>query len=111
MPKPRKVVQLCGTDRDCAASGQRLRLLKAIGVNCGVMTKADLHRLIDDLPDEAVEGASVLIQRVLLREIDPSQAWVWTPAWQEQLRQSLSDLASGKTRRYESSEAFLDSLT
>ena len=74
------------------------------------MTRADLHRLIDDLPDEAVEGASVLIQRVLLRDIDPSQAWVWTPEWQNQLRRSLSDLASGRTRRFESGETFHQSL-
>jgi hypothetical protein len=74
------------------------------------MTKADLHRLIDDLPDDAIQGASVLIRRVLLREIDPSQAWVWTPEWQEQLRHSLTDLAAGRARRYESGESFLDSL-
>jgi hypothetical protein len=75
------------------------------------MTRSELHRLVDELPDDAVEGASVLIQRVLLHEIDPSQAWVWTPEWQEQLRQSLSDLGAGRTRRYENGEAFIASLT
>jgi hypothetical protein len=74
------------------------------------MTRADLHRLVDELPDDAVEGASVLIQRVLLREVDPTQAWVWTPEWQDQLRESLSDLAAGRTQRYESSQAFVESL-
>lgn len=74
------------------------------------MTRSDLHRLVDELPDDAVEGASVFIQRMLRREIDPSQSWVWTPEWQIQLRQSLSDLSAGRTRRHDSSESFLDSL-
>ena len=74
------------------------------------MTRSELHQLIDDLPDDVVEGASLLIQRVLRQEIDPAQAWVWTPEWQQQLRQSLDDLAAGRSRRYECSEAFLDSL-
>ncbi|HCP62470.1 MAG TPA: hypothetical protein DIU14_08390 [Actinobacteria bacterium] len=75
------------------------------------MTRAELHRLVDDLPDDAVEGASLLIERVLLREVDPAQAWVWTPEWQDQLRQSLADLAAGRTRRYASGEDFLEALS
>ena len=74
------------------------------------MTKAELHRLVDDLPDEDVEGASVLIRRVILHEIDPSQAWVWTPEWQEKLQRSLDDLEAGRTKKYASGEDFLASL-
>lgn len=55
------------------------------------MTKADLHHLVDSLPDEAVDGAALLLQRVLLRQVDPAQAWVWTDDWQDQLRSSLAD--------------------
>jgi len=75
-----------------------------------VMTKAELHRLIDELPDAAVDGASLLIQRVMLDQLDPEQAWVWTSEWQGQLRQSLTDLSAGRTHRYDSDEDFLASL-
>jgi hypothetical protein len=74
------------------------------------MTKADLHQLIDSLPDEAVDGAALLLQRVILGQVDPEQAWVWTAEWQDQLRQSLADLATGHTRRFDSDEDFLASL-
>jgi hypothetical protein len=76
----------------------------------GDMTKADLHQLIDSLPDEAVDGAALLLQRVMLGQVDPAQAWVWTAEWQDQLRQSLADLATGRTQRFDSDEDFLASL-
>jgi len=74
------------------------------------MTKADLHQLVDSLPDEAVDGAALLLQRVMLGQVDPAQAWVWTAEWQDQLRQSLADLATGRTQRFDSDEDFLASL-
>lgn len=74
------------------------------------MTKADLHQLVDALPDEAVEGAGLLLERVLRGEVDPEQAWVWTTEWQDQLRSSLADVAEGRTRRFDSTDEFLTSL-
>ena len=74
------------------------------------MTKAELHALIDSLPGESVEGAGLLLERVLLRQVDPVQAWVWSPEWQEQLRASLEDLAAGRTQRFDSGDDFLASL-
>lgn len=74
------------------------------------MTRADLHRLIDELPDNAVEGAAALLQQLACGEIDPGQAWVWAPQWQAQLQASLDDLAGNHTRTYGSSQAFIDSL-
>lgn len=74
------------------------------------MTKADLHQLIDSLPDEAVDGAALLLQRVILRQVDPAQAWVWTEHWQDQLRSSLADLAAGRTLRFDNGDDFLASL-
>jgi hypothetical protein len=47
------------------------------------MTKADLHRLVDELPDDAVDGIGALVQKVVLRQIDPDQLWFWTPEWQQ----------------------------
>lgn len=74
------------------------------------MTRADLHQLVDALPEEAVEGAGLFLERVVRREVDPGQAWVWTTEWQDQLRSSLEDLAAGRTLQYGSSEEFLTSL-
>ena len=74
------------------------------------MTRADLHQLVDALPDEAVEGAGHFLKRVVRGEVDPDQAWVWTTEWQDQLRSSLAELAGGRTRRFDSSDDFLASL-
>ncbi len=45
------------------------------------MTRAELHKLIDELPDTAVEGAGVLLRGIIKGPIDPDQAWFWTPEW------------------------------
>ncbi len=74
------------------------------------MTKADLHQLVDALPDEAVEGAGLFLERVLRGEVDPGQAWVWSAEWQDRLRSSLADLAEGRTRSFDSGDDFLASL-
>jgi hypothetical protein len=74
------------------------------------MTKADLHQLVDALPDEAVEGAGLLLERVVRGEVDPDQSWVWTTEWQDQLRSSLADLAEGRTRLFDNTDEFLTSL-
>jgi hypothetical protein len=65
---------------------------------------------VDGLPEEAVEGAGLFLERVVRGEVDPDQAWVWTTEWQDQSRSSLADLANGQTRRFESGDEFLASL-
>jgi len=52
------------------------------------MTKAELHKLIDELPDTAVEGAGVLLRGIIKGPIDPDQAWFWTPEWQAKEREA-----------------------
>jgi len=74
------------------------------------MTKADLHQLVDELPDGSIDGAALLLTRVVKGHLDPDQAWVWTEEWQDQLRASLSELATGLTQRFGSSEDFQASL-
>jgi hypothetical protein len=74
------------------------------------MTKADLHGLVDALPDDALDGAAFFLERLARGAVDPDQAWVWTAEWQEQLGSSLADLAAGRTQRFGSGEAFLASL-
>lgn len=50
---------------------------------------------------------------ILLRPcklIDASQAWFWTPEWQEGERQASAELAAGLGTVYESGEEFLAAL-
>lgn len=43
-------------------------------------------------------------------EIDPEQAWFWTPEWQAKEREADADIAAGRGTFYGSAEAFLDDL-
>jgi hypothetical protein len=74
------------------------------------MTKADLHQLVDGLPDRAVDGAAILLGEISDGRIDPEQAWFWTREWQEREREADEDLAVGRATRYESDEEFLTAL-
>ena len=50
---------------------------------------------------------------ILLRPckvIDSTQAWFWQPEWQAGEREAAADLAAGRSRVLESSDAFLASL-
>jgi hypothetical protein len=75
------------------------------------MTRAELHEIIERLPDDALEGASVLLKRVAARQIDPDQACCWTGEWQQKLRASLADIDGGRVRSYQTAESFLESLS
>ena len=74
------------------------------------MTKADLYRLIDELPDDAVAGTAAFLEQVVRGGIHPEQAWFWTPAWQEGEREAEADIAAGRFERFESDDAFLAHL-
>lgn len=43
-------------------------------------------------------------------DIDPEQAWFWTPEWQAKEREADRAYAEGRFTRYDSTEEFLDSL-
>ena len=61
----------------------------------------------DPVEVEIVEGG------ILLRPckmIDAAQAWFWQPEWQAGEREAAADLAAGRSRVLDSSEAFLSSL-
>lgn len=60
------------------------------------MTKADLHRLVDELPDDRVDGTAHLLELVRLHQLDPDQAWFWTPEWQQGEREVDDALARGE---------------
>lgn len=74
------------------------------------MTKAELHQMVDRLPDQAVDGAAVLLGEMAEGKIDPEQAWFWTREWQEREREADADLAAGRVTRFESDEQFLAGL-
>lgn len=74
------------------------------------MTKAELHELVDRLPDGAVDGAAALLDELAQGRIDPDQWWFWTPEWQQKEREADEDLAAGRTTRYDSDEEFLAAL-
>jgi len=74
------------------------------------VTKADLHHLVDELPDDAIESTAVLLQRIRLHQFDPDQAWVWSEWWQEQLRGAFADVAQGRTQRFDTGEELVASL-
>lgn len=42
-----------------------------------------------------------------MKMIDASQAWFWTPEWQEGERRADEDIAAGRGIRFESDEDFL----
>jgi hypothetical protein len=84
------------------------------------VTKADLHRLVDAVPEDVVQRIEhggpvtfVLMKvrgQLELREIDPQQAWFWTPEWQEGEREADEDIAAGRGTRYNSDVEFLAGL-
>jgi hypothetical protein len=74
------------------------------------VTRADLHQLVDRLPDKAVDGAAILLREVTDGRIDPEQAWFWTREWQEHEREADEDLAAGRATRFESDEDVLAEL-
>ena len=61
----------------------------------------------DPVEVEIVEGG-ILLRPCKL--IDATQAWFWQPEWQAREREAAADLAAGRSRVLESSEALLVSL-
>jgi hypothetical protein len=74
------------------------------------MTKTELHEMVDGLPDEAVDGAAILLGEISDGRIDPEQAWFWTREWQAREREADSDLAAGRTTGYASDAELLADL-
>jgi hypothetical protein len=74
------------------------------------MTRAELHEIIEHLPDDALEGASLLLKRVAAGQIDPDQAWCWTDEWQEKLRESMADIDAGRVQSFQTGEELLEAL-
>ncbi len=74
------------------------------------MTKAELHKMVDELPDNAVDGAAVLLRGILAGPVDPDQAWFWTPEWQRGEQEADAELAEGAGVVYRSTDDFISHL-
>jgi hypothetical protein len=74
------------------------------------VTRAELHKLVDELPDTAVDGAGVLVRGIIEGPLDPDQAWFWTPEWQRKECEAEVDKAAGNADRYGSDDEFLAAL-
>lgn len=55
----------------------------------------------------------IVSEGILLRPmkvIDATQAWFWTPEWQQKEREADQDIAAGRIERFDSDEEFLEAL-
>src|SRR6266542_3993236 len=62
-----------------------------------------------DLLDAEITDDGILLRPQ--KVIDATQAWFWTPEWQAGEREADADREAGRTRFFESGEAFLDALS
>ena len=66
--------------------------------------------MVDRLPEEAVDGAAILLSEISDGHIDPEQAWFWTREWQAKEREADGDLAGGRATGFATDEEFLAAL-
>jgi antitoxin (DNA-binding transcriptional repressor) of toxin-antitoxin stability system len=78
------------------------------------MTTTEARKHLPELVNMAAYGhvTTVLIRdgRRLARIVPEEDAWVYSPAWQEQLREAEADLAAGRVQRFEDDDEFLGHL-
>lgn len=78
------------------------------------MTTTEARKHLPELVNMAAYGhiTTVLIRdgRRLARIVPEEDAWVYSPAWQEKLREAEADLAAGHVQRFEDDDEFLGHL-
>jgi len=78
------------------------------------MTTTEARKHLSELVNMAAYGhvTTVLTRdgRRLARIVPEEDAWVYSPAWQEKLREADTDLAAGRVRRFEDDDDFLAHL-
>lgn len=78
------------------------------------MTTTEARKHLPELVNMAVYGhvTTVLVRegRRLARIVPEEDAWVYSSAWQDKLRQANSDLVDGRTRSFANDEEFLRHL-
>jgi AbrB family looped-hinge helix DNA binding protein len=72
---------------------------------------ADVRKAAGLQPGQVL-SIEVTDQGILVRpiEIDPDQAWFWTPEWQAKEREADEDIAAGRLRVFHSTDEFLAAL-
>jgi AbrB family looped-hinge helix DNA binding protein len=74
-----------------------------------VTIPADVRRALHLEEGDPVE-VEVVEAGILLRPgkvVDATQAWFWTPAWQDRIRRSVEQVETGEGERFETDEEFL----
>jgi hypothetical protein len=74
------------------------------------MTKTELHELVDELPENTVDGAAVLLHSLAHGRIDPEQTWFWTSEWLPGELESEREADTDPGVVYEDAEAFKAAL-
>ena len=78
------------------------------------MTTTEARKRLPELVNMAAYGhvTTVLVRdgRRLARIVPEEDAWVYSPAWRERLREAEADLAAGRVRRFEDHDEFLGHL-
>ena len=66
------------------------------------------HLEEDDMVEFELTEEGILLRPC--KVIDASQAWFWTPEWQEGMREAVEDVEAGRLRHHDSDEEFLHAL-
>jgi antitoxin (DNA-binding transcriptional repressor) of toxin-antitoxin stability system len=78
------------------------------------MTTTEARKHLPELVNMAAYGhvTTVLVRdgRRLARIIPEEDAWVYSPAWQDKLREAQEDLEAGRTRRFTDDDELLAHL-
>lgn len=78
------------------------------------MTTTEARKHLPELVNMAAYGhvTTVLVRdgRRLARIVPEEDAWVYSPAWQDKLRQAEADLADGRTQTFADDDEFLRHL-
>jgi hypothetical protein len=74
------------------------------------MTKTELHELVDELPENAVDGAAVFLRSLTRDTTDPEQAWFWTSDWLARELEAECEADTDPGVVYEDAEAFKAAL-
>lgn len=79
----------------------------------GQLTLPEEIRAAARLEEGDLLEAEITEEGILLRPqkvIDATQAWFWTPEWQQGEREADADLAAGRGETFNSGEDFIDAL-
>jgi AbrB family looped-hinge helix DNA binding protein len=79
----------------------------------GQLTLPEEIRAAARLEEGDILDAEIITEGILLRPrkvIDATQAWFWTPGWQQGEREADADLAAGRAETFTSGDEFLGAL-